>query len=76
MEERGGTAVIPAKTNRKEPMPPDTVTYKLGNRIERCLAELKCSGRHLNHKTIKPIQHVAGVVGEPVVAVESVGWGL
>lgn len=42
---RGGTAVIPARTNRKEPIPHDTVTYALRNRIERCFATLKCSRR-------------------------------
>ena len=43
--ERGGTPVIPAKGNRKEPIPHDTVTYALRNRIERCFAKLKCSRR-------------------------------
>ena len=43
--ERGGTPVIPAKANRKEPIPHDTVTYALRNRIERCFAKLKCSRR-------------------------------
>ncbi|WP_413840884.1 MULTISPECIES: IS5 family transposase [Alphaproteobacteria] len=42
---RGGTPVIPAKANRKEPIPHDTVTYALRNRIERCFAKLKCSRR-------------------------------
>lgn len=43
--QRGGTLVIPAKTNRKEPMPHDTVTYALQNRIERSFSKLKCSRR-------------------------------
>ncbi len=43
--QRGGTPVIPGKANRKEPIPHDTVTYALRNRIERCFAKLKCSRR-------------------------------
>lgn len=43
--ERGGTPVIPAKANRKEPIPHDTVTYALRNRIERGFGKLKCSRR-------------------------------
>ncbi|MEM6857725.1 MAG: IS5 family transposase [Pseudomonadota bacterium] len=43
--ERGGTPVIPAKANRKEPILRDTVTYALRNRTERCVAKLKCSRR-------------------------------
>ena len=42
---RGGTAIILAKSNRKEPMPHGTVTYALRNRIDRCFAKLKCSRR-------------------------------
>ena len=33
--------MIPAKANRKEPIPHDTVTYALRNLIERCFAKLK-----------------------------------
>jgi len=43
--DRGGTAVIPAKANRKQPIPHDTVTYASRNRIEQCFAKLKCSRR-------------------------------
>lgn len=43
--ERGGSPVIPAKDNREEPIPHDTVNYALRNRIERCFAKLKCSRR-------------------------------
>jgi len=43
--ERGGAPVVPAKANRKEPVPHGTVTYALRNRIERCFAKLKCSLR-------------------------------
>lgn len=45
LAERGGTPVIPAKANCKEAIPHDTVTYALINRIERCIAKLKCSRR-------------------------------
>ncbi|MEP0391133.1 MAG: IS5 family transposase [Erythrobacter sp.] len=41
----GGTPVISAKANRKEPIPHGTVTYALRNRIERCFAKLNCSRR-------------------------------
>ena len=37
--------MIPAKANRKQPIPHDTITYALRNRIERCFAKLKCSRR-------------------------------
>lgn len=43
--ERGGTPVIPAKANRREPIPHDAATYALRNRIERCFAKLKRSRR-------------------------------
>ena len=42
---RGGTPVIPGKTNRKVPIHVDSITYALRNRIERCFNKLKCSRR-------------------------------
>ena len=42
---RGGTAVIPGKSNRKQPILVDGITYALRNRIERCFNKLKCSRR-------------------------------
>ena len=42
---RGGTPVIPGKTNRKEPIFVDAITYALRNRVERCFNKLKCSRR-------------------------------
>jgi transposase len=42
---RGGTPVIPGKTNRKVPIQVDSITYALRNRIERCFNKLKCSRR-------------------------------
>jgi transposase len=42
---RGGTPVIPGKTNRKIPIPVDSITYALRNRFERCFNKLKCSRR-------------------------------
>ena len=41
--QRGGTPVIPAKANRKMPIPHETVTDALRNRIERCITKRKCS---------------------------------
>ena len=42
---RGGTPVIPGKSNRKQPSLVDGITYALRNRIERCFNKLKCSRR-------------------------------
>jgi transposase len=42
---RGGTPVIPGKTNRKVQIQVGSITYALRNRIERCFNKLKCSRR-------------------------------
>jgi transposase len=42
---RGGTPVIPGKTNRKVQIQVDSITYALRNRIERCFNKLKCARR-------------------------------
>jgi transposase len=41
----GGTPVIPARSNRKEPALIDGITYALRNQVERCFNKLKCSRR-------------------------------
>lgn len=41
----GGTAVIPARANRKTPDLIDGFVYALRNQIERCFNKLKCSRR-------------------------------
>lgn len=41
----GGTSVIPARVNRKEPEPIDRITYALRNHVERCFNKMKCSRR-------------------------------
>jgi len=41
----GGTPVIPARANRKEPEPIDPITYALRNHVERCFNKMKCSRR-------------------------------
>lgn len=41
----GGTPVIPARSNRKEPAPIDGITYALRNHVERCFNKMKCSRR-------------------------------
>lgn len=41
----GGTPVIPARSNRKEPEPIDGITYALRNNVERCFNRMKCSRR-------------------------------
>jgi transposase len=41
----GGTPVIPARSNRKEPEPIDAITYALRNHVERCFNKMKCSRR-------------------------------
>ena len=44
-EARGGTAVIPGRANRKQPIPVDGFVYALRNQIERCFNKLKCARR-------------------------------
>jgi transposase len=41
----GGTAVIPSRSNRKNPEPIDDYIYALRNQVERCFNKLKCSRR-------------------------------
>lgn len=41
IEEQGGTAIIPSKSNRKMPRPHDRATYQERNRIERLINRLK-----------------------------------
>lgn len=41
IEGQGGTAIIPAKSNRKYPRPHDRTTYQERNRIERLINRLK-----------------------------------
>ena len=41
----GGTPVIPARANRKEPTYVDRITYALRNHVERCFNKMKCSRR-------------------------------
>lgn len=43
--ERGGTPVIPGRSNRKIPIPVDGFIYALRNQIERCFNKLKCARR-------------------------------
>ena len=43
--ERGGTPVIPMRSNRKEQIPVDSFIYALRNQIERCFNKLKCARR-------------------------------
>jgi transposase len=43
--QRGGTPVIPSKSNRKVQIPLDEITYALRNQVERCFNKLKCSRR-------------------------------
>ena len=38
--ERGGTPVIPMRSNRKEQIPVDSFIYALRNQIERCFNKL------------------------------------
>ena len=42
---RGGTPVIPGRSNRKQPIPVDSFIYALRNQIERCFNKLKCARR-------------------------------
>ncbi len=42
---RGGTPVIPARSNRKAQIPIDRFIYALRNQIERCFNKLKCARR-------------------------------
>ena len=41
IEEQGATAIIPSKSNRKNPRPHDRTTYQERNRIERLINRLK-----------------------------------
>jgi transposase len=43
--ERGGTPVIPMRSNRKEQTPVNGFVYALRNQIERCFNKLKCARR-------------------------------
>jgi transposase len=45
MEERGGVAVIPAKRNRKAPIPIDGYIHALRNQVERCFNKMKNARR-------------------------------
>ncbi len=42
---RGGSTVIPGRSNRKTPIPLDDFIYALRNQIERCFNKLKCARR-------------------------------
>jgi transposase len=42
---RGGTPVIPGRSNRKTPIAVDGFFYALRNQIERCFNKLKCARR-------------------------------
>jgi len=42
---RGGTPVIPGRSNRRKPIQVDRFIYALRNRIERCFNKLKCARR-------------------------------
>jgi transposase len=41
----GGSAIIPSRSNRKNPEPIDDYIYALRNQVERCFNKLKCSRR-------------------------------
>jgi transposase len=45
MEARGGFAMIPTKSNRKEQLPVEPAIYALRNIIERCFNKLKNARR-------------------------------
>ncbi|MET4702039.1 transposase [Constrictibacter sp. MBR-5] len=45
VRDHGGTAVIPARRNRKTQLPVDRFVYALRNRIERCFNRLKNARR-------------------------------
>lgn len=45
IENNGGTAVIPSRSNRKKPIPIDKFVYTLRNQVERCFNKLKCARR-------------------------------
>ncbi len=45
IEAQGGTAIIPARRSRKQPVAIDGHIYALRNRIERCFNKLKNSRR-------------------------------
>lgn len=42
---RGATPIIPARSNRKQPVEIDRIAYRLRNHIERAINKLKCSRR-------------------------------
>ncbi len=42
---RGGSTVIPTRSNRKTQIPVDDFIYALRNQIERCFNKLKCARR-------------------------------
>jgi len=42
---RGGTPVIPTRSNRTQQIPVDGFIYALRNQIERCFNKLKCARR-------------------------------
>ena len=42
---RGGTPVMPGRSNRKTPIPVDGFIYALRNQIERGISKLKCARR-------------------------------
>ena len=43
--QRGGTSVIPMRSNRKQQLPVDDFVYAMRNQIERCFNKLKCARR-------------------------------
>ena len=45
VEQRGGTPIIPGRSNRKQPMPVDDFIHALRNMVERCINKLKCARR-------------------------------
>ena len=45
VEQRGGTPIIPARKNRKDPKPIDDFLYALRNLVERCINKLKNARR-------------------------------
>jgi transposase len=45
IEAKGGTPVIPGRSNRKEPIPVEPFVYALRNQIERCFNKLKNARR-------------------------------
>ena len=45
IQQRGGTPIIPARKNRKDPEPIDDFLYALRNLVERCINKLKSARR-------------------------------